>query len=469
MVSETTYLQRAWSRHLSELMQFLTIPSISADPAAKPALEEAAAWIERQLAQLGVPEVKRLDAGGPPAVYGAWHVGDDKPTVLIYGHYDVQPPDPLDEWQSPPFAPRVEGDRLYARGASDDKGNLFVPLKALEAIVQTAGAPPLNIKLLFEGEEEIGSPHLPALFERFADLLRADLVLCADGGMWSAEVPSLTIGSRGIAALQIDVRGPRSDLHSGTYGGAVRNPLGALARLLSALHDDEGRVAVPGFYEQVRPLSDAERALFAKVPFDEAAYKEELGVAALFGEPGYSPLERTWARPTIEISGMWGGYRGEGVKTVLPASAHAKLTCRLVPDQEPDAVLAAIERFIVEQAQALTGVTVSVTRFPGNARAYLMPAEHPVLTEAAAVLADVYGREPLVIRTGGTLPVADLIKSRLGVWFVFFSFGEPDNNIHGPNEFVRLSSLQRGMRAYVQLLQRLAALPPAVLREGAEA
>lgn len=441
-------------RHLEELNAFLRIPSISALPGHKDDVRRAAEWAAAKLREMGMPHVEIWETDGHPAVYGEWAVADDQPTVLIYGHVDVQPVDPEALWETPPFEPTVRDGRLYARGACDDKGNVWIAAKAVEALAALHGRPPLNVKFLLEGEEEVGSPNLAPLLRRQAERLRADVVLCADGGFYLPQKPSITLGSRGLCALQLDVRGPRSDLHSGEYGGSIQNPIHALAHILASMRSPDGRIAVAGFYDDVRELTPGEREAIAALPFDEEAYLAELGVKEPFGEPGYSNLERRWARPTLEVNGIWGGFQGEGTKTVLPAEAHAKITCRLVPDQDPQRVLDALEAHVKEHTPP--GVEVSVRRFPGAARAYLMDADHPAVHEAVGVLRDVYGEEPALTRTGGTLPVAEMVQSILGTDFVFFTFGDPDANIHAPNEFLRLESFDKGVRAYALLLQRLA-------------
>jgi acetylornithine deacetylase/succinyl-diaminopimelate desuccinylase-like protein len=457
------HLRATRDQHLKQLQAFLRIPSVSALPAQKDAMSEAAEWLAGCLRDVGVPDVTVLPTAGNPVVCGGWHTGRDRPTVLLYGHYDVQPADPIAEWASPPFEPVVRDGCVFARGATDDKGALYMPLAALDAIRASGGAPGANLTLLFEGEEEIGSPNLRPFLREHRDRLRADLVVSADGTMWDAETPSLTLGSRGLAGMQIDVRGARSDLHSGGYGGAVPNPIHALVELLAGLHDAGGRVSVDGFYDDVRPLTRQDREEIARVPWDEQAYCSALGVRGLTGEAGYAPLERVWARPTLEVNGIWGGFQGDGTKTVLPAEAHAKITCRLVPDQDPGRIIAAIERHVHRRAPS--SVAVSIRRFPGLARPYLMPSDHPSLAVAARVLKDVYDREPLRVRLGGTLPVADLVKEELGAWLLFFAFGEPDNRAHAPNEFLRLSSFDLGARAYVRLFQALGAIE----RRGAPA
>jgi len=456
------YLTKNRERHLGELQDFLRIPSVSALPAHRPDIARASEWLAERLRATGVPEVRIMPTSGSPVVYGDWPARPGAPTILLYGHYDVQPVDPVALWQTPPFEPAIRDGRLVARGASDDKGSLFIPLLALEALRAVAGGPQLNLKFLFEGEEETGSPNLAPFLHEHRALLAADVTVSADGGQWDAETPSLALGNRGLTGLQIDMRGAATDLHSGTYGGAVANPLHAMAALLAGMHDADGRVAVSGFYDAVRELSAAERRELARVPFDEAALRKELGIAQFAGEPGYTPLERTWIRPTLEVNGMWGGFQGDGSKTVLPNEAHAKITCRLVPDQDPDQIAQAVEQHVRRHTPA--GVTVTVTRGKGKARPYLMPAEHPSLAAATKALRAVYGKDPVRVRVGGTLPVSDLVKRELGTWLVFFAFGEPDNLVHAPNEFLRLQTFDRGTRAYVRFFDELGRADAASLR-----
>jgi acetylornithine deacetylase/succinyl-diaminopimelate desuccinylase-like protein len=387
-------------------------------------------------------------------VYADWLHAPGRPTVLIYGHYDTQPVDPLELWSSPPFSPEVRDGRIYARGATDDKGNLLIPILAVEALLRTAGALPLNVKLLCEGEEEIGSPHLEPFLASTAGLLACDLALCADASQWREDQPALGMGCRGLCGVQVDVQGANSDLHSGTYGGLVPNPIHALVQILASLHNDAGQVAVAGFYDDVAPLSAFDRQRIAEVPFEEAAYRERQGVSALVGEAGYTPLERLWVRPTLEVNGLWGGFQGDGVKTVLPNQAHAKITCRLVANQEPERVAALLSAHVRQHTPP--GVSVTVQPFGGGARAYELPADHPANRAAAAVLSALYGKTPYYARTGGTVPFLGLFWKHLGVHTVDFGFGLDDESTHAPNEFFRLSSFRRGQRAYGLLLEELA-------------
>jgi len=439
--------------YADDLADFVRIPSVSTVPEHRPDIGAAAVWVAARLQRAGVPEVRTIDTPGNPVVLGRWQVDPALPTVVIYGHYDVQPPEPLELWQSPPFEPEVRDGRLYGRGAGDDKGGVLVAVQAVEAWSASAGAPPVNVTFVIEGEEEIGSPNLPTFLSEHRELLGGDLAISADGGMLGAERPSLTVGNRGLAGCQIDVTGAASDLHSGLYGGAVPNPLEGLARILAAMHDGRGRITVPGFYDGVKEPSQAVRDAIAALPQDEGAELAAVGLAAWSGEEGYSPMERRWVRPTFEVNGMWGGFQGEGVKTVLPNAAHAKITCRLVEGQDPDRILDAIEAYVQELTPP--GLTASIARLPGKARAYEMPLDHPSLAVASRCLKDVYGKEPVFVWVGGTVPVASDFRSLLGMWTLYYAFGEPDNGIHAPNEFFRVATIERGTLATTRLLHEL--------------
>ncbi len=450
------YLAEQEDRLLEELHAFLRIPSISALPAHHGDVLQAAEWVATRLRQIGVPEVetRTVVAGAPPIVLGRWHISDHQPTVLIYAHYDVQPPDPLDLWESPPFEPTVRDGRIYARGAADDKAGLFLTTAAVEAMASTAGAPPVNVIFCFEGEEEVGSPNLSAFVQAERERLACDVFLSADGSMWSPDQTVLTLSTKGLAGCQIDLRTGQTDLHSGEYGAAVPNAAQVAARLGSSFHDETGRVAVAGFYDRVRDLSAEERAELAAVPFDDDAFTGEVGTAARWGEPGWSALERRWARPTVDINGIWGGFQGAGAKTVTPCEAHLKITCRLVPDQEPSDVLDLLERHVA--AHCPPGVEAIVQRQPGSARPFAIDRDDPGLATARQVLRDLFGKEPLVIRSGGTLPVAEVFQSALGVDMVFFAWSLPDSKMHAPNEWFRVEDVQRGARAYCAYLSALA-------------
>ena len=440
--------------YISDFVEFLSIPSVSALSRHRDDVERAALWVSQRMQRAGVPEVRILSTAGHPVVYGMVSSGrTGAPTVLLYGHYDTQPPDPLDEWKSPPFEPAVRDDRIYARGAADDKGGVYGAILATEDVIK-AGGPPVNLKFLFEGEEEIGSPNLKDLLVKQKDLFACDLVISVDGGMFTREIPSLTTGSRGLVALQIDVKGPRADVHSGSHGGAINNPVNALCQIVASMKDADGRITVKGFFDNVREISDSERKSFSRVPFDEEQYRASVGVPELFGEPGYGVIERLWSRPTLDCSGIWGGFQGEGVKTIIPSKASCKITCRLVPDQEPEEIARALEHHIRQHAPR--GVTVGVTVFPGNSRPYVIPPDHAALPILSRVLTRLYGREPVEVRLGGTIPIARTFLDLLGSYLVFFATSSPDENVHSPNEFYRVDELEKLRKGLPELWMELA-------------
>jgi acetylornithine deacetylase/succinyl-diaminopimelate desuccinylase-like protein len=434
--------------YLRELGELIAVPSVSRDATAA-TMRAAALWIADQLAGVGG---RVVETDGHPVVRGEWLGADGAPTILVYGHYDVQPTGDLGEWITPPFELHVDGDVARGRGVTDDKGPVYIVLKTLQAFLAQEGGLPLNVKFLFEGEEEIGSPHLPAFVTSHADELAADLVISADGAMWRPDEPSLSLASKGLVSLDIVVDGARDDLHSGRYGGTVANPLHALSEILASLHASDGRVAVPGFYDGIPPLPAARRAQIAAVPFSDPGYLSDLGLDALHGEPGYSTLERLWERPTLEINGVSGG----GKYTVIPHRAVGHVSCRLVPGQDPDAVIAAITAHVL--AQRPGGVRVTVHPDEARVPAYTIPADHPAIRAAGAALQAVYpGRGVLHAAIGGTLPATDLFERVLGCKTLFFSFSTADENLHAPNEFLRIGRLREGMRAWEQLWRLLAA------------
>jgi acetylornithine deacetylase/succinyl-diaminopimelate desuccinylase-like protein len=448
-----TYLEEQQSRYQDELLQFLSIPSISALPAHAGAVQQAARWVAARLTSAGLENVQVLPTDGHPVVYAEWLHAPAKPVVMIYGHFDTQPADPLDLWTTPPFEPEVRDDRVYARGASDDKGNMLIPILAVEALLRTEGALPVNVKFFLEGQEEIGSPQLPALIASQRELLACDLVISADGGQYSEDQPALMIAFKGLAGVQIDVRGARTDLHSGLYGGTVVNPIHALVYLLDSMRSPDGKILIEGFYDAVVPLSSEDRASIAAIPFEEKTQKEAIGVDVLVAEPGYTSQEHVAGRPTLEVNGIWGGFQGEGIKTVLPNEAHAKITCRLVANQEPATIIDLITRHV--ERYTPPGVRVTVRPLPGAARPYLIAVDHWGNQVAGAVLAEMYGKTPYIMRIGGSLPVCELFLSQLGAYTVNFAFALPDERQHAPDEFFRMSSFRHGQRAYCQLLHRL--------------
>ena len=438
---------------LAELIELAAIPSISTDPAHAADIDRAAAWVAAKLEAAGPFTVRAIPTPGASIVYAEWLGAPGAPTVLIYGHYDVQPPDPLELWQSPPFEPTLRDGRLYARGVSDDKGPMLIPIEVAESFFAREGRLPVNVKFMIEGEEETGSPNLEPFVAEHRELLRADVVISADGGMWRIDEPSLTVANRGLAGLELTLRGPGKDLHSGRHGGSVANPLHAMASLVASLHEPDGRVAVAGFYDRVRELSGAERAEIAALPFDEAAYLAQVGAPAAVGEAGYSTLERQWTRPTLEVNGMWGGYQGPGQKTIVPSLAHAKITCRLVPDQDPAEVVAMVARHLERHVPDGTRLAIS----PGDhgARPFHIGRGNPALKAAEAALEATYGVAPLIVRMGGTVPVAEIFQRLMGLDTVYFSFSTGDEDFHAPNEFFRVHRLHEGLAAWARLWDRL--------------
>lgn len=440
---------------LTDLVEFLRIPSISSLPAHRPDVERAAEWLAARLARAGLTDVQVRPTGGHPVVTARSPAVPGAPTVLVYGHYDVQPTEPADAWSRPPFAPHVADGRVFARGASDDKGQVLMHVLAAEALAATGGIP-LNLRFLFEGEEESGSVHLHDFVAAHRDELAADAVVISDTAMFGPGIPAVCYGLRGLAALDVTVRGPAQDLHSGVFGGAVANPVHELARLIAALHDADGRVAVPGFYDGVREPTAAERAEWARLPFDEGEFLRTTGSPRLFGEPGYSTLERIWARPTVEVNGITGGFAGDGRKTIVPACATAKITCRLVPDQDPAAVVDAVVRFL--EARCPDTVRLEIVRHEADP-GVLTPLDHPVAAAARRALARTWGREPVNIRMGGSIPVVHTFQAVLGAPVVLVGFSLPDERFHAPDEFFTLENFYRGTEALVRLWEDLSADP----------
>ncbi|MCZ0940127.1 MAG: dipeptidase [Caldilineaceae bacterium] len=447
------YLRDARTDQLDELSEWLRIPSVSTLSQHKPDVERAAGWLAQKMEAAGLQNVENIPTDGHPIVYGDWlHAGEDAPTLLVYGHYDVQPIDPEELWESPPFEPTIRGDDLYARGASDDKGQLFAHVAAVEALLKTSGALPVNVKFLVEGEEEVGSSALTAYLPAEEEKLSADVCLVSDTHILSPDQPMIIYGLRGIWAGEVKVRGPSQDLHSGMFGGAVHNPNQALCALLAQLHDSAGRVAVPGFYDEVQSLTDQERTALAKVPYGETELLQETGAPAAWGEEGYTITERIGARPTLEINGMWGGFIGDGFKTVIPGEAHAKVSCRLVPDQPSSAIGPMIEQFLQRIAPPTVEVSVNTLQ---HAPATVVPLDVPEMQAAARAYKTVFGVEPVFSREGGSIPIATVVQESLGIPILFMGFGLPDDNLHAPNEKLHLPNFYRGIRVGIALMQEL--------------
>ena len=439
-------------RFVEELKAWLRIPSVSTDPAHAPQVRQAADWLADNLRDIGVETVEVVPTDGHPVVYAEHHASDDAPTVLVYGHYDVQPPDPIELWDSPPFEPVEKDGKLVARGAADDKGQAFMHVKAAEALL-ASGGPPVNLKFLVEGEEENGSVHLPGFLREHKDRLAADVVLVSDTSLFAPGVPSIAYGLRGLAYVEVTLQGPKKDLHSGVYGGGVANPINALARMIADLHDGDHRVTVEGFYDDVQDLTDDERQQYAALPFDEAAWKDEAGVSQTLTEKGYSVLEGTSGRPTLDCNGIWGGYTGEGAKTVLPAKASAKISCRLVPDQTPDDITDKLRRHF--EAHTPGTMTLTFTDLHGG-HGVIVDTTAPAMQAAATALEAVFGQTPHFTREGGSIPVVADFKKILGLDTVLMGFGLDSDSIHSPNEEFGLDRFHQGIEASIRFMDAYA-------------
>ncbi|MBP9191190.1 MAG: dipeptidase [Ignavibacteria bacterium] len=427
----------------NQLKEFLKIPSISTNPENVKDMRTCAEFVEKEMNSVGLENVKIMDTPGHPVVYGEWlHAGEDKPTILIYGHYDVQPVDPVELWTDPPFSANIKEGKIYARGAVDDKGQVFIHFKSLESHMKNNGSLPVNVKMLIEGEEEIGSVNLEDFIIKNKEMLKCDYVVISDTGMIDNETPSICYGLRGLAYMQVEVTGPNRDLHSGEFGGAVDNPINALAHMICKLKDDKGKILIDGFYDDVIKLSDNEREEYKKLPFDEVKYKKDLGIEELFGEEGYSTLERDSARPTLDCNGIWGGFQGEGAKTVLPSKAYAKISMRLVPDQEPEK----IEKLFTEYINKITpkSVKVKVKSLHGGKGA-ITPIDSPGMEAAVIAMEKGFGKKPLFTRGGGSIPVVSSFQSILNAPTILLGFGLPDENIHSPDEHFNLINFHRGI------------------------
>ena len=446
------YLNQHKDRFLEELIDFLKIPSISADSAYQDDVNRAADWLIDQFKTLQVDRVDKYQTPGHPIVYAEKITDPSKPTVLIYGHYDVQPPDPLELWSSPPFEPVIKDDKIYARGACDDKGQAYMHLKALE-ILNHMEALPTNFKFIVEGEEEVGSDNLEGFIREYKDMVAADIVLISDTSMIGNDTPSITVGLRGLSYVEVEVTGPNRDLHSGVYGGAVDNPVNVLCEMIAQLKDEKGRITVPGFYDKVEVLSTEQREALAQRPFDLEAYQKDLGIDGVRGEEGYSPLERASIRPTLDVNGIWGGYIGEGAKTVLPSKANAKISMRLVPHQDPDEITQLFSEYFPTLAPAT--VKVKVTPHHGGQPA-VVPTDAPGYRAAALAMADSFGKEPIPTREGGSIPIVALFTEVLGVDTVLMGFGLDSDAIHSPDEHYGLFNYYKGIETIARFHEKFA-------------
>jgi acetylornithine deacetylase/succinyl-diaminopimelate desuccinylase-like protein len=446
------YAHQHQEEFLRNLETFVSIPSVSTHEHHKADMQKAAEWLIGQLHRIGIPRAEIMQTVGHPVVYAEWlGAGPSAKTILVYGHYDVQPAEPFDLWQSGAFEPTIRGENLFGRGASDMKGQDVAVLSAIESVLKQ-GPLPVNVKFIFEGEEEIGSPSLTAFLEEHKDLLASDVALNPDAGMVAADIPTVVYALRGLAYFEVRVYGPSSDLHSGLFGGVVHNPAQALCELIAGMHDDQGRITLPGYYDSVRPLSEKERAELARLPMDEDYYKRQTGVSQVWGEAGYSPVERVGARPTLEVNGLYSGFIGKGSKTVLPSYAMAKISMRLVPDQDPKEVRKQLEQYLTEHAPKT--VRWEVDAMAGGPASVTDPF-HPATQSLALALEQVWGKRPVYKREGGSIPVVSDMQKILGIESVLTGFGLPDDNLHAPNEKLHLPTWYKGIDALVNFFYNL--------------
>ena len=450
--STNAFVEKHQDRLLEELKQFLRIPSISAQPAHAGDVQHAAEFVAASLHSAGLENVEIILTTGHPLVYADWLHAPGKPTVLCYGHYDVQPPDPLEEWISPPFEPTVRNGNLYARGSADDKGQVYSQIKAVEALRAVNGTLPVNLKFLIEGEEETGGESIAKYVAEQPGKLKADVALVCDTELYAEGIPTLCIGLRGLIYTEIEARGPSRDLHSGMYGGAAPNAIFGLVELLSKMKDSSGHVQIPGMYDDVRPPTPEEQHSWSSLPFDEREFLEnEVGSACLTGEPGYSVLERTWARPTLEVHGIAGGYTAPGAKTVIPARATAKVSMRMVPDQDPEKIVAAFKQFVKDHTPQ--GIETQV-RILSAGPAIMVNPDHPAIRVAAKAFADILGRETVFIRSGGSIPIVGDFAKHLGIPSILMGFGLPDDGLHSPNEKYKISNYYAGIMTIAHFLEQ---------------
>ena len=439
-------------RYLDELKAFLAIPSISALPQHSGDVKRCAEWCVGEMERIGLQNVRLLDTPGYPVVYGDWLGAPGAPTILFYGHYDVQPVDPLELWDSPPFEATIRDGEIYARGSADDKGQVFMHFKAIEAHLKQNGKLPVNMKIILEGEEEVGSVNLDDFIRSHKDDLSADVVVISDSPMFARGVPSICYGLRGLVYFQLDLRGSNTDLHSGSFGGAVANPAFVLSQVVAQMKDRGGRIRIPGFYDDVVALQDEERKAWASLPFNEKKFKKDFGIPKLLGETGYTTLERTWARPTFEVNGLLSGFTGEGAKTVLPAVAMAKISMRLVPNQHPDKIAKIFEDYVVDVAPKT--VDVKVTRMHGG-KPWMTSYDNPYVQAAGRAIEKGFGRKPVFTREGGSIPVVSTFQEELGLPSVLFGVGLPDENAHAPDEKLDLGNFHNGIIASAYLYQEI--------------
>jgi acetylornithine deacetylase/succinyl-diaminopimelate desuccinylase-like protein len=447
-----TYVEQHQDRFLDELFDLLRIPSVSTNSKYRDDIRKTAEFVKERLLEAKVDSAEVVETAGYPIVYAEKIIDPSKPTVLVYGHYDVQPADPYELWKSPPFKPEVRDGKIYARGSSDDKGQMYMHVKALETMVAN-DALPCNVKFMIEGEEEIGSKHLPDFVKKYRDRLEADVVLISDTGIIDNENPSITVGLRGLSYMEVEVTGPKVDLHSGMFGGTVANPINVLCKMIASLHDEQGRVTIPGFYDKVADLSDEERAEINRAPQDDEKYRQELGVKKLAGEEGYTTLERIGIRPTLDVNGIWGGYTGEGAKTVLPSKAYAKISMRLVPNQHPHE----IDELFIRHFKSIAPdtVEVKVSSHHGGEPA-VVPTDSPAIEAAKKAFQDAWGKEPFLTREGGSIPIVSLFQKELGIDSLLMGFGLDEDAIHSPNESYGVFNFLKGIETISLFYQHFA-------------
>ncbi len=449
------YIDANRQRFVDELAEWTRIPAISSDPAHAADMVKNAEHLIAQVSKLGATKTELWPTAGHPAVFAEWMDAPGKPTLLIYGHHDVQPVDPLNEWISPPFEPAIRDGRMWGRGVVDDKGQVLIHVKAIESFIKARKKLPINVKLIVEGEEEIGSANLDELMRQKQKELAADFVCVSDTAMFGRGIPSLCVGLRGLMYIEVHVEGPSTDLHSGSFGGGIMNPVNALARMIARLQDDEGKILVPGFYDKVVALTAAERAEIKSLPFNEEEWRKSTGASAVFGEKGYSTLERVWTRPTLDCNGISGGFTGEGSKTIIPARAMAKISCRLVPHQEPEEIADLVTRYLEKIAPP--GIKVKIVRLHGG-RPYLAPTDHPVFEIAKRAFSKAFGKPTVFIREGGSIPFVRTIADVTGKPCLLMGFGQPDENAHAPNEWIDLENYHLGIKSAAHLYDELANL-----------
>ncbi|MCB9418572.1 MAG: dipeptidase [Ardenticatenaceae bacterium] len=455
-IAPSKYAHKNQQAHLAELVEFLKIPSISTQPEHDADVVAAAEWMADAMRQAGIENVRLIETPRHPLIYGDWlHAGPDAPTVLIYGHYDVQPPDPLELWQSPPFEPVVKDDYLVARGSSDDKGQAYIHVKAVQAYLETNGRLPVNVKFIIEGEEEIGGASLEAFIPENKELLAADVALVSDTHILSPEQPAIVYGLRGLCYILADITGPDHDLHSGSFGGGINNPINAAAQMIAKLKDENGRILIPGFYDKVRQLSAEEREILRQFPLDEAEWLTNAGAPQIWGEPEFSLVERIGARPTLDVNGIIGGYTAAGRKTVLPSTVHVKISMRLVPDQDPKEIADLFCRYVESILPPSVTVKFDIGAFsPASITDYTIPA----MRAASAAYEQVFGKAPVYMREGGSIPVVAAFQSQLGLETVLMGFGLPGDRIHSPNERFYVSNFYKGIQTSIYFLNEYARL-----------